>query len=106
MPSVLSQKVGPLSAPEAEIDMYTGFQDPSALLKHELAYCLGQMKNTTALPILESVLANRQEDPMVRHEVSRRFTHRRIYSASVTRRQPRQWVPFPRPHLYLYSKTI
>jgi len=47
-----------------------GFQDPSALLKHELAYCLGQMKNTVALPTLESVLANEQEDPMVRHEAA------------------------------------
>jgi len=76
-------------APEAgiAIDMYTAFQDPSALLKHELAYCLGQMKNTTALPILESVLANGQEDPMVRHEVRRCLSHivASIYSASGTR---------------------
>ncbi|KAH9997950.1 deoxyhypusine hydroxylase, partial [Russula vinacea] len=47
-----------------------GFQDPSALLKHELAYCLGQMKNAAALSILETVLANEQEDPMVRHEAA------------------------------------
>lgn len=47
----------------------TGFQDESALLKHELAYCLGQMKNRTALPVLESILTNEDEDPMVRHEV-------------------------------------
>jgi len=47
-----------------------GFKDRSALLKHELAYCLGQMKNPTALPILESVLRNRSEDPMVRHEAA------------------------------------
>ena len=46
-----------------------GFADESALLKHELAYCLGQMKNTNALPVLESVLADKKEDPMVRHEV-------------------------------------
>ena len=49
---------------------HAGFEDPSALLKHELAYCLGQMKNAAALPILESVLASDREDPMVRHEVS------------------------------------
>ena len=49
---------------------YAGFRDPSTLLKHELAYCLGQMKNTAALEILEAVLTNEQEDPMVRHEVS------------------------------------
>lgn len=46
------------------------FLDDSALLKHELAYCLGQMKNTASLPVLESVLANEQEDPMVRHEAA------------------------------------
>jgi deoxyhypusine monooxygenase len=46
-----------------------GFKDPSALLKHELAYCLGQMKNTSALPTLEAVLKDTSEDPMVRHEV-------------------------------------
>ncbi|KZT23466.1 Deoxyhypusine hydroxylase [Neolentinus lepideus HHB14362 ss-1] len=47
-----------------------GFEDDSALLKHELAYCLGQMKNTSALPVLESVLSNESEDPMVRHEAA------------------------------------
>jgi len=54
-----------------------GFSDHSALLKHELAYCLGQMKLVSALPILESVLENLDEDPMVRHEVS---LHRRTPS--------------------------
>ncbi|EGN98329.1 hypothetical protein SERLA73DRAFT_183276 [Serpula lacrymans var. lacrymans S7.3] len=47
-----------------------GFKDPSALLKHELAYCLGQMKQTSALSTLESVLKNPTEDPMVRHEAA------------------------------------
>ncbi|KAG9315811.1 deoxyhypusine hydroxylase [Chiua virens] len=46
------------------------FADPSALLKHELAYCLGQMKKTSALPVLESVLRKADEDPMVRHEAA------------------------------------
>ena len=46
-----------------------GFADESALLKHELAYCLGQMKKTSALPVLEQVLRDEKEDPMVRHEV-------------------------------------
>jgi len=46
-----------------------GFQDESALLKHELAYCLGQTKNPSALSTLEAVLRNKDEDPMVRHEV-------------------------------------
>ncbi|KAH0832032.1 armadillo-type protein [Lanmaoa asiatica] len=46
------------------------FDDPSALLKHELAYCLGQMKKKSALPVLESVLRREDEDPMVRHEAA------------------------------------
>ncbi|KAJ3509529.1 hypothetical protein NLJ89_g5182 [Agrocybe chaxingu] len=41
-----------------------GFSDPSALLKHELAYCLGQINKTSALPILEAVLRDTSEDPM------------------------------------------
>jgi len=53
----------------------TAFDDPSALLKHELAYCLGQMKRTSALPVLESVLRKEDEDPMVRHEVCHPATY-------------------------------
>ena len=53
-----------------------GFNDPSVLLKHELAYCLGQLKNTAALSTLESVLRNKSEDPMVRHEVRTLFGNR------------------------------
>lgn len=44
------------------------FEDPSALLKHELAYCLGQMQDKKALQILISVLKDTSQDPMVRHE--------------------------------------
>jgi len=44
------------------------FVSNSALLKHELAYCLGQCKNFHAVPYLQSVLSNETEDPMVRHE--------------------------------------
>ncbi|KAI0684928.1 ARM repeat-containing protein [Cytidiella melzeri] len=47
-----------------------GFVDESALLKHELAYCLGQIKRISALPVLESVLCNENEDAMVRHEAA------------------------------------
>ncbi|EPZ31976.1 ARM repeat-containing protein [Rozella allomycis CSF55] len=47
-----------------------GFDDESALLKHELAYVLGQMKDKAAIPILISVLDNVQEEPMVRHEAA------------------------------------
>jgi deoxyhypusine monooxygenase len=47
-----------------------GFADQSALLKHELAYVLGQIKNPFALPTLERVLRDLKEDPMVRHEAA------------------------------------
>ncbi|XP_070765344.1 deoxyhypusine hydroxylase [Enoplosus armatus] len=44
------------------------FIDESALLKHELAYCLGQMQDKRAIPTLTAVLKDTQQEPMVRHE--------------------------------------
>uniref|UniRef100_G3NBC6 Deoxyhypusine hydroxylase n=1 Tax=Gasterosteus aculeatus TaxID=69293 RepID=G3NBC6_GASAC len=44
------------------------FTDESALLKHELAYCLGQMQDRHAIPTLTAVLRDTQQEPMVRHE--------------------------------------
>ncbi|KAL5274801.1 DOHH family protein [Megaselia abdita] len=44
------------------------FADDSALLKHELAYCLGQMQNISAVPKLTEVLSDLTQEPMVRHE--------------------------------------
>ncbi|CAE6470952.1 unnamed protein product [Rhizoctonia solani] len=41
-----------------------GFKDESALLKHELAYVLGQMGDPHAIPTLSNVLSNENEDPM------------------------------------------
>lgn len=46
------------------------FASPSALLKHELAYCLGQTRNLSAVPFLRAVLVNRAEDSMCRHEAA------------------------------------
>ena len=74
MRSILSREVCPESSSTEFLDfdffLHPGFSDPSALLKHELAYCLGQMKKISALPALEAVLRDSSEDPMVRHEVS------------------------------------
>ena len=53
------------------------FSHPSALLKHELAYVLGQIGDEYALPVLERVLADRKQDSMVRHEVS--ISHHSFY---------------------------
>ena len=47
-----------------------GFSSNSALLKHEVAYCLGQTKNPAAAPYLKDVLQDRGEDPMCRHEAA------------------------------------
>ncbi|KAG1802486.1 armadillo-type protein [Suillus variegatus] len=55
---------------EAVTIISEGFADQSALLKHELAYCLGQMRLVSALPVLQKVLENLDEDPMVRHEAA------------------------------------
>lgn len=46
------------------------FASPSALLKHELAYCLGQSRNNAAVLPLRQVLLNKDEDAMCRHEAA------------------------------------
>ncbi|EMC91725.1 hypothetical protein BAUCODRAFT_38836 [Baudoinia panamericana UAMH 10762] len=46
------------------------FSSPSALLKHELAYCLGQSGKDEAVPYLRTVIEDRQEDAMCRHEAA------------------------------------
>jgi deoxyhypusine monooxygenase len=48
----------------------SAFSSPSALLKHELAYCLGQSRNLAAVPYLRAVLEDRGEDAMCRHEAA------------------------------------
>lgn len=47
-----------------------GFSSSSELLKHELAYCLGQSKNPNSVPYLEQALRDTQEDTMCRHEAA------------------------------------
>ena len=47
-----------------------GLSSKSALMKHEIAYVLGQMQNPTALPSLEVLLADINEHVMVRHEAA------------------------------------
>lgn len=47
------------------------FGDSSALLKHELAYCLGQMQDPAAIPYLVKVLEDKSQEPMVRHEAGK-----------------------------------
>ncbi|MAH90178.1 MAG: hypothetical protein CMA11_00245 [Euryarchaeota archaeon] len=47
-----------------------GFDSHSALLRHELAYVLGQMQDPLAVPKLIEVLSDEQEHVMVRHEAA------------------------------------
>jgi deoxyhypusine monooxygenase len=57
-----------LGGKEAIQNISKGFQDPSVLLKHECAYCLGQLQDESAIDTLIDVLSNTNEDAMVRHE--------------------------------------
>ncbi|XP_055969042.1 deoxyhypusine hydroxylase [Sorex fumeus] len=57
-----------LGGPGAISWISRGFDDDSALLKHELAYCLGQMQDARAIPVLVAVLRDQHQEPMVRHE--------------------------------------
>ena len=54
--------------PEAVEALAAAFGDPSALLRHELAYVLGQMGDPHAVPFLTAVLRKPDEHVMVRHE--------------------------------------
>ncbi|KAJ1567542.1 hypothetical protein HK405_005591, partial [Cladochytrium tenue] len=58
-------------ASDAAVDaVAAGFADTSDLLRHELAYVLGQMRNPHAVPVLLSVLEGTEYAPMVRHEAA------------------------------------
>ncbi|KAI9817392.1 MAG: deoxyhypusine hydroxylase [Phylliscum demangeonii] len=46
------------------------FPTPSALLKHELAYCLGQTRHPAAVPILRDRLSDSNEIAICRHEAA------------------------------------
>lgn len=46
------------------------FASRSELLKHELAYCLGQTRNRDSVPYLQQVVKDTQEDAMCRHEAA------------------------------------
>lgn len=61
-----------LGGPGAIAWISQAFRDDSALLKHELAYCLGQMQDRRAIPVLVDVLRDTRQEPMVRHEAGER----------------------------------
>lgn len=53
---------------ECVSEIAASFTDSSSLLKHELAYCLGQMQNKSALSKLSEILEDDNEEIIVRHE--------------------------------------
>ena len=56
---------------KAAVDsLAAAFESSSALLKHEIAYVLGQMQDDHAVPHLISRLEDLGEDVMVRHEAA------------------------------------
>lgn len=62
-----------------------GFKDPSSLLKHELAYCLGQMQDSRANPVLIEVLKDTNQEPMVRHEAGESFVLKMLFNKKAFR---------------------
>ena len=44
--------------------MLAGLADPSALFRHEVAYCLGQRQDPAAVATLKRILADEREHPM------------------------------------------
>ncbi len=59
-----------LGGTEAIEALGAAFADPSALLRHELAYVMGQMQDPEALPVLTERLSDPAEHVMVRHEAA------------------------------------
>lgn len=48
----------------------TGFADPSALFRHEIAFVFGQLSHPASIPALTAALSNLEEASMVRHEAA------------------------------------
>ena len=61
------RNIGGKSAVDSLAD---AFDSSSALLKHEIAYVLGQMQDDNAVPHLVERLEDLEEDVMVRHEAA------------------------------------
>ena len=58
------------SAKPAILALARGFQDPSALFRHEIAFVFGQLSHPASIPSLVETLSNQKEASMVRHEAA------------------------------------
>jgi len=69
----LRDLASPPSLPTAEPAVHalaSGFADPSALFRHEIAFVFGQLSHPASIPSLMEVLADLDEASMVRHEAA------------------------------------
>lgn len=57
-----------IATPAAIDALATGFADPSALFRHEVAFVFGQLQSPRSVPALVKVAGDKNEEPMVRHE--------------------------------------
>lgn len=53
---------------EAHEALSLALKDNSALFRHDVAFCMGQRQDPAALEVLQSILSDDREHPMVRHE--------------------------------------
>lgn len=63
-----------IGGPVALENIFKAFEDDSALLKHELAYCMGQMQDPKGIPMLIKVLEDVKQEPMVFSHVNLMFS--------------------------------
>lgn len=80
-----------------------GLAEQSALLRHELAYVLGQLQDPLALPKLSAILDDEAEDAMVRHEAAEAIGAigleeslpilRKYENTPITGAPPPRWAP-------------
>ena len=62
------RSLGTVEAVDALVERLSAAREPSALLRHEVAFALGQMRARAAEAALTETLADASEDGMVRHE--------------------------------------
>ena len=59
----------PSAVPAVEA-LAAGFNDPSALFRHEIAFVFGQLSHPASIPSLMATLSKTDEASMVRHEAA------------------------------------
>ena len=59
-----------INSDDSALALLQGFKDSSALFRHEIAYVLGQMQRSVTAEGLMTVLENKEEHRMVRHEAA------------------------------------